>query len=324
MHNLKEEADWARSQIRKLDAAYVEELKRDAALSEAARKRQMENGKAWEELLKGLNLDLAKFWEHQKADSKKAEANLKAARATYPNVPADILETAKTITLADEVLGAKLVVLDPPTSQQHWFSYAPTEKGGTWSSGTTGGTAEGDCGVVPTVGYEIVTKPRAFAKGAGAGFGDSNSMDVKCWFWFYVTGANTPSAGTIYAWPYLDLHGNYSLYSNDGWLTSKEAHAKLSISTRMYRTNYSYAPTSTATILDKGSDNIDQAGRVDFTGWNNQSKGETQLDSYEPLMVQVIVELKCEGKGSGSYGEIDFQTGDQNYVKIPFLRVWVP
>jgi hypothetical protein len=52
MHNLKLKIEEARNQIRKLDAAYIEELKKESSLAEAGRKRKLDDGKSWADLLK--------------------------------------------------------------------------------------------------------------------------------------------------------------------------------------------------------------------------------------------------------------------------------
>jgi hypothetical protein len=322
IHN---ELKWPKEQICRLESKYVEELKKEAAKLEGSRRRKAENGDAWEQLLKNMNFDLTKFVQHQKADEEKSKEALRQARANYGVMPKDLTLEAKERINADIVSSVGPAFDGPPSDLSHWVVYPlPFDRGSNVIFGTTGGKAEGDCGIIPNVGFENITKPRAYSAGNGAGFGDSNEASVKCWFWYYISGEKISAPGTVYVWPYLDLHGNYTVRANDGWLTSKEAHLQLSVSTKMHRPDYSYAPTFTATILDKGSDNIEETGRVDLTGWNNLSKGQSSVQTGEPITVQVIAELHSISDGSGSHAELDFQTGEANYIRIPFIRVWVP
>jgi len=327
MSYMKQEIEEAKKLIRRLDAEYLEELKKEAALAEPGRKRGAEDGKSWEVLLKNLNVDNAtKLAEHEKADAKKAEATYRTLEKGFKTIPETILEGAKEQLRLEDHLNATLA-WDGTEPARHWFSYSvPFDRNGNVdlaNSSGGDGKAEGDCGEVSPI-FNTVLKPRSHAVGAGTGWADQHSASVKCWFWYYVTGAFTQHPGMVFVWPYFDMHGNYWVRSNDGFFTSKEASIRLSMTTRVFRPGHSYSPYFTWAVLDKGGGNIDEDGRVDFTGWNNTAKGESLVDAGESLTVQVIVELRSFVEGSGSHALLDFQTGDGNFINIPFIRVWVP
>ncbi len=327
MNNFKQELDEARNQIRKLDAAYIEELKSESALAQGGRKRKIEDGKTWNDLLKTLNVDLSKLLDHEKVDARKAETTHKILEKSFNTVPDQIVQSSKEQLLIDEHLKATMI-WDGYVPESHWLTYSlPYDRNGKVEFGEVGsdGKVEGNCGIVPPTSiYDTIMKPRSYAVGAGTGWEDQHSTSVKCWFWYYISGKFAKHPGTAYIWPYFDIHGNYWVRSNDGYFTSKEASIKLSMTTRVFRPDHSYSPFFTWKVLDKSNDNIDENGRVDFTGWNNSAKGESQVEVGEPLTVQVIAELWSYVEGSGSHALLDFQTGDSNSIRIPFIRVWMP
>jgi hypothetical protein len=326
MRNPYEELGWARNQIRKLDASYIEELKKEASLFAENKKRGTEDGKTWEELLKVMNVDISSLLKHNTADAKKAEETLKALQPQLITIPADVVQRIHDQIQVDELAGIK-VDWDQPLS--HWLSYSlPYYRSSTvdyYQSGGSNGTVEGDWGIVgPLDPYSSTMTPKSNAIGAGTGWGDENDVHAKCWLYYYISGEKIARPGTVYVWPYLDIHGSYYVRANDGMFTSKEAQAQVKITTRIFRPDYTYAEFFTWTVLDKGNDNINEAARVDFTGWNNAAKAQSQVTAGEPLTVQVIAELVNHAKGSGSHALLDFQTGDGNHIRIPNIAVWVP
>lgn len=328
MRNIREELEKARNEIRKLDAEFKEELKKDFALSKEATRRRGEDGKGWEELLKNMPVDLSKLQEHDKADAKKAETILRELEPRLKIAPKEaLLQTQEHLRL-DDLLNAELVAYDDgPT----WFSINQAYDGnGTvdfYQSTDSGGVVEGSCGdIVLGAGYPPIygMYPRAYAKGSGSGWQDSNGATTQCWLWFLIPNTYIRRPGTLYAWPYFDIHGYYWVRSNDGFFTSKEAEIRLRMHTRLHRYNYQYAPWFTWVVRDRGNDNIDEEGRVDYSGYHNDSKGVLQVLAGEDVLVQVIAELHSYAEGSGSHALLDFQTGEDNTIRIPRIAVFAP
>ena len=321
MRNIGEEIEAAKKQIRKLDAEFTEEIKEEFALSKAGMRRREEDGKGWEELLKGMSVDLSKLREHDKADAKRAESILKELEARLRIAPKEALLQAQDHLRWDELLNAELVAADDGPK---WISVTQAYDGaGTVElshSTDSGGVVEGSCGdIVVGSGYPPIygMYPRAYAKGSGSGWQDFNTVSTQCWLWFYISGGYFTRPGTLYVWPYFDLHGYYWVRANDGFFSSKEARITLKMHLRLHRSNYQYAPWFTWVVRDRGNGNIDEDGRVDYTGWHTQSKGILHVMAGEAVMVQVIVELYTHAEGSGSHALLDFQTGENNWVRIP-------
>ena len=326
MCNLNQEIAEAKDRIRMLDAAYLEELKIQSALSEPGTKRRAEDRKGWMDLLQSLKVDSTKLAEFEKADAKKAEATYRALEKGFKIVPNAVLAGAADRVRIDDHLDVTLV-LDEGESYRHWLTYPlPYEHNGKVERGYVGegGKQEGSCGSTPSSVYDALVKPRSYSVGAGAGWDDQHTVSVKCWFWYYISGAFIKRAGTVFVWPYFDIHGGYWVRSNDGYFTSKEASIRLSMTTSVWRPEHTSAAGYRWNVLNKSDGNIDEDGRVDFTGWNKKAKGESQVKVGESLTVQVVIELRSHVEGSGSHALLDFQNGDGNYIRIPFVRVWVP
>ena len=48
------------------------------------------------------------------------------------------------------------------------------------------------------------------------------------------------------------------------------------------------------------------------------------MDSCLGRVSRKGIELRSHVEGSGSHALLDFQNGDGNFIRIPFIRVWVP
>jgi hypothetical protein len=326
MRNPYEELDWAKNQIRKLDAIYIENWKTEAAFSAAGRKRKTENGKSWEELLKIMNVDVSRLLEHDKADSQRAAATIKALLPQLRTVPEVVVRRTYDELLLNELAGAK-VDWDQPES--HWLSYslayyrADTVEFN--QSGDSHGTAEGDWGIVsPLDPYSNVMNPKSNAVGSGSGWQDENDVNMSCRLYYYISGEKIKRSGKVYVWPYFDIHGCCYIRANDGYFSSKNAVIRLKVTTNIFRPNRTYAESFMGVIFDRNNDNIDEAGRIDFVGWNNSTKAESLVDIAEPLTVRVTVQLLNYASGGGSHALMDFQTGEGNKVRVPNIAVWVP
>ena len=326
MRDLREELEKARNEIRKLDAEFIEELKKDSVLSKEGMRRRVEDGKAWEELLKSMPVDLSKLLDHDKADAKRAGAILKELQPRLKSVPKEVLLRTQEHLALDEILNAELVAdADGPK----WYSLNQAYSGeGTvdfYQSTDSGGVVEGSCGTFTLgFGYGNEVNPRSYAVGSGSGWQDFNGATTQCWFWFLIPSTYIRRPGTLYVWPYFDLHGYYWVRANDGYFSSKEAEIRLRMHTRLHRYNYQYAPWFTWVVRDRGNDNIDEEGRVDYSGYHNDSKGVLQVLAGESVWVQVIAELHSYAEGSGSHALLDFQAGEGNAIRIPRVAVYVP
>jgi hypothetical protein len=313
MRNLKEEIQQAKEHFRTLDAGYAEELKRSLAQSSVGQQRRLKDGKAWEALLKKSGIDLTPFGDHDLADAKHAQETLADVQNRLKVVPPSVLSNAQDELNLDAVRNASAAwAFDPPP--QKWFSFIPIDR-----------SAMGDCGARPLTDQVL---PRAAATGSGTGWSDSHSDTASCGLWFYIPGdyitSSTTALNTLTVWPYVDMHGFYWVRANDGYFTSKEAHIKFTIRTRVYQYSLGNSWWSEWVVRDRSDGNIDEEGRIDFTGYANSAKGFGHVLGREPVHVQVIAEAYCHVEGSGSHALVDFQTGSGNGVRVPRIVVKVP
>ena len=145
------------------------------------------------------------------------------------------------------------------------------------------------------------------------------------------------NSGKLHIWPYVDIHGYYRLRANDTVFTSKLSHIKFSLITYMHRSSRPYhcrlfphhppiCPWRNPEwdIITREDDNIDEAGRIDYTGWSNQAEGILPVIAGETVYLQVTVLLRSYAQGSGSNALLDFQSGEHNFIRIPQIRVQLP
>jgi len=122
--------------------------------------------------------------------------------------------------------------------------------------------------------------------------------------------------------PDFQFYNNWT--ANDGYFTSKEAEITLKMHMRLHRYNDQYAPWFTWVVRSRGNGNIDEDGRVDYSGYHTESKGVLQVLAGEAVWVQVIAELHSHVEGSGSHALLDFQAGEGNAIRVPRIVLYVP
>lgn len=66
------------------------------------------------------------------------------------------------------------------------------------------------------------------------------------------------------------------------------------------------------------ANNIDESGRVDYTGYNSSATGTLLVAGDEPVLVQIVAELDSYVQGGGSIAILDFHE-EGNAIKIPNL-----
>jgi hypothetical protein len=323
MRDIKEELEKARSEIRKLDAEFIEELKKDFELSKEGTRRRLEDGKGWEELIKSMPVDLSKLLEHDKADAKKAESILKELEPRLKTVPKEILLRTQEHLALDDIVNLELATNDP-VRRLYSINQAYDGNGTVdfYQSTDSNGVVEGSCGQ-KRLGGPAEVNPRSYAAGSGSGWQDYNSTVTQCWLWFQIPSAYIQRPGILYVWPYFDIHGYYWVRANDGYFSSKEAKITLRMHTKLQIGNLT-PRWFTWVVRDRGNGNIDEDGRVDFSGYHNESKGVLPVFAGESIWVQVIAELRTHAEGSGSRALLDFQTGEGNAIRIPKVVIYVP
>ncbi len=153
-----------------------------------------------------------------------------------------------------------------------------------------------------------------WASGAGSGiFGTgAGSFTVFMDWWFtYIAPQNRNYGHTIWV-PY---HGFYILYADDGFWTSKEAHARMDLSAVGYQ--YNYKATGSTNVFDMDSQNIDVNDR--FDGWRTMYYSD--LLGGDRAYLRVTASFYVYARGGGSTAQLNFSDGNANYMGVPWVYV---
>ena len=319
MHNIQEELNEARTRIAELNAVFIKEQDRKFAQSEENIKRKVEDGESAQELLKSLNIDLSKITAYNDAEAKKAQKTLEQVKSKLKILPKDILSQAQDQMWIDEILAAGQDIDNPFV--RRFFIYnaiAGIERiYVNVGPGASPGLAQGNCGDI-TYGSGLSSQTTPWCLTTGSGTGCIGQIAVVCSFWFLIPREYIPTQGTLRVTPYYDIHGFYWDRANMVFGTSKEAAVMLDMQTWLHP----YAGPATYriwTALNYDGHNIDQSGRIDYTGYNSSTTATLQVAADEPVLVQVIVDVEGLAQGAGSMGLLNFN-GEGNAIKIPDLR----
>jgi hypothetical protein len=160
--------------------------------------------------------------------------------------------------------------------------------------------------------------PYQAAVGSGWGWdGDDeqyNSSNCRVEFgipWEYFP----PSSGVV-LWNLscavlLDIHGAYSVNSDDGWSTSKQASADLSLRLSIRQVGDQYSRPwegSQQSLVSVSGDNIGTNGRVDFTGYKIFDTGWA-VPGEASLQIAVDVMTSAYARGGGAQTVMDLRNG---------------
>jgi hypothetical protein len=147
--------------------------------------------------------------------------------------------------------------------------------------------------------------------GWGASANNPKTADV----WYNFT-PHQDANYTFTAW--LEFHGFYILYADDGTFTSYSAEVELQVSLQAFQ--FVYRPEKLFTVFDHKGQNID----VPFAAYDQVSGIFTDTQDFragEPVMVKAHIEVTAVANGDGSYAELNFHDGEANFIQP--LGLWV-
>lgn len=177
------------------------------------------------------------------------------------------------------------------------------------------GTLHGSDGSVYWQGYNPGNiDASCSATGAGSGiFGTgAGSFAVYMDWWFTF---NAPENRNYGQNVYVPFNGFYIVRADDGWFDSKRADVNISLSATGYQ--YNYKPTGTANVLTVGNDNINVNDR--FDGWRTMYYSD--LLGADRAYLLVTAKLYVYARGGGSTAQLDFSSGNANYLGVPLVYV---
>lgn len=175
----------------------------------------------------------------------------------------------------------------------------------------------GEAEEVPNVTLNISQKridPRTQAWGEGLCDADFSQASAYLAFKF-----NPPSWGHLHVYVRPWVHGYYILHSNDTWYKQEYAAAKLNTWVDMYQ-NFWRGKQRIEQFNMAGDElNPQIAQRIDTQSIHNYS---TQVGQGDTVTIRVGVDLYCRGRASGGRAQLNFQSGNANYVYVPHVH-WV-
>lgn len=177
------------------------------------------------------------------------------------------------------------------------------------------GTLHGSDGSVYWQGYNPGNiDASCYANGAGSGiFGTGvGSFTVYMDWWFTF---NAPENRNYAQTVYVPFNGFYIVRADDGWFDSKQANVDISLSATGYQ--YNYKPTGNANVLSVGNDNINVNDR--FDGWRTMYYSD--LLGADRAYLLVSAKLSVYARGGGSTAQLDFASGNANYLGVPLVYV---
>ena len=154
-----------------------------------------------------------------------------------------------------------------------------------------------------------------FSAGGGSlglfGTGAGEGTVVMDW-WFHYT---VPSDGSYNHTISLPFYETYTLYADDGFWTSKEAHASINLSAQGWQFNF--RDTATSNVMDVDSQNINDKGV--FLPISHTMSYTDMLVAGEAFL-RVSVAYYLYARGSDSYAEFNLVNPDI-FVYEPWLYV---
>lgn len=330
MHNLQDELNQARNRIAELNSNFMQEMERNFANSEEGRKRRIEDAESSLELFRNMNIDLSRIKEHDVLESNKAQEILQKVKSKLGATSKEVLLKVQDQMRIDEILSVSQTV-NNPFYKRFFINSAIASEGRVFVNHTPSGRIEstqGDCGdITYGSGSPSLMTPWCQATGSNClahapkepivAYGCIDQISVVCSLWFLIPRENIPQYGTLYVSPYFDIHGFFLDRANMAFGISKEAAVMFRMQTLLHPSAGS--PTYAFwNVLNYDGHNLDESGRVDFTGYNQVAQGSIQVAADEPVLVQIVAELDAFVQGGGSIALLDFH-GEGNAVKIPNL-----
>ena len=114
---------------------------------------------------------------------------------------------------------------------------------------------------------------------------------------------------------YVPFNGFYIVYADDGWFTSKEAHARIDLAMQGYQ--YNWKGQSSTNVLDIDGQNINDNDR--FDGWRNTYYAD--LLGADTAYVLLSASFYVYARGDSSTAELNFNDGSANYMGVPWVYI---
>lgn len=145
----------------------------------------------------------------------------------------------------------------------------------------------------------------------GFGSGAAAYTLIMDWWFAYNAPENRHYGHEIWV-PY---HGFYILQADDGFWDSKEAQARIDMSAVGYQ--YNYKATGSTNVFDLRSQNINVNDR--FDGWRTMYYSD--LLGTDRAYLRVSSSFHVYARGGGSTAQLNFASGNANYIGTPWVHI---
>ncbi|MGA9293950.1 MAG: hypothetical protein WBV81_15250 [Ignavibacteriaceae bacterium] len=164
----------------------------------------------------------------------------------------------------------------------------------------------------------ILKPPSISAVGSGSGlFGTGIETFSFSIDWYYTLLFKETSILDFYL--YIPFHGYYIVYAMDGLMDSKEASAKIDLCLTYFPLALPLVDINDCkNIFSLDSQNIDVNGRID--SWKKASFNDL-VSSLYTYFIMITATFTVYARGGGSHSELNFSSGNDNYIGIPLLYV---
>lgn len=180
--------------------------------------------------------------------------------------------------------------------------------GGAWKS-WNGEGEEIPSATIDTAKNRVDLRTQAF----GEGWWDGDFSEVHGYLAFRFT---PPTWGQLHVHAFPWLHGFYSLYADDTWYKSEKASAKICTWIDVHQNFWRTRNYTTRFHMSGDEIHPTRYGRMDYQYAHGY---HTPVGEGDPVTIRVGVRLHSYGKASGGRSTLDFQAGNANYVKVPYL-----
>jgi hypothetical protein len=270
------------------------------ALTNAKRKLERANSE-----LRAMNISMDRVEAFNKTLDEEREEKLKEIKERHQKDS----DQPKRISITELREHALNVAVAP-----EGVKFLPTSFAGTYSTADPEDKLSGGTGT--EVFNPNVIDAWCWARGDGNGWFGSGAGSYQVWaewgFWF------RPETSKYYSIiPHNVFHGFYIVISDDGFWTSKYAHAVVSVWTNVWQ--YNWKGWTNVNVLDIGGDNIYTNHRFDT---ERHTYYASLLGGGDWAYIRNVVGLYVYARGSGSYAELNFATGAANYLTSPHVHVY--
>lgn len=296
----KQDFESIRGAIERVNAEILKIQAAEIATAAEARKRRQQARAKWKKLLESSPIDMSRILELCKKDEQRAAAAHKEAAQRFGTPSAKVLARARDIIAANE----GVIKLDPPDYHPDWL-YLPID----------GVSGTGNCG--DRVRSDTV-RPYALTKGRGSGFDsdDEQSATARCKIMSGIPFVYLPSDVGQLFWVnysvFVDIHGWYEMEASDGIFTSDNATIDFNVQVGTLQSDQGiFTPqdtqyTASQSLISGNADNINQIGRLDFTGYLQFPMAAILSRSDEIVQISIDFTASLVARGGGSVAALDF------------------